>query len=609
MIESAPAGRRRWIPAPLWLAALASLSILNQGYRVYCDNHALQLPLIQRTLDAGLFPGDPFVDTLTDYVSWFWWGVAYLARLVDLEALLFVLFASTRLLLVVSCARLGAALAPGSPTAAFGAAALASLAPESILGDGNLTEVYFEQSSLFMPLFLLALASLLEGRSLRFVLLWGLAFLVNPMYGVWAGLFFAGTYLADPQRPQLRRLLKVSPIFFLMVTPIVVHGLRALSRPKPASDLWAWEIRLLNSPHLAPSTWYPAQFRAFALFVLLALSVGLLMRRRDSRAWSLAAAWSLLAMVFLGLGLAVGGSDRWLEIMVLQPVRATDFSYLAAGVLIVATTAGLAVEKLAPFGPLWFTLCFAATGHLLSPAFRDHALWPFLVSGLLASAYLATRERRARRGAAAGLPSSGEATSRSGPVDPHRSRAPAIVALAAVAGLVAALGGLAQRARDRGDLLESLYRRPDPQLVEIADWARTSTAADAVFLHDPISWEWAQFRYLAQRPVYATWKDASAVLWAPAYAEEWSRRFAAFGFRGRWRDRWDISRRGEIRKIRQSLRYRYKRLTDADLQAMRSEFRIDYWISPVGAGSALSVAFATADYKVLEVDPGPQRHP
>ena len=565
------------------LVALVAISVVNTGYRYFCDNHALQLPLVEKILDPGLFPNDPFVETLTDYESWVWWIIAKLSQIVDLKWVLLVSFLLTRCLLVYSCARVGAALVPDSPLAMFGAAALAALVPQSILGNGNLTEVYFEQTSLFVPLFMLALAYLLEGKAVRFYVFWALAFLINPMYGSWAGIFFLGTYLIDTNRPGFKVMLRTAPIFVLLVTPIVVQGFLALSQPKPDPGLWSWAIRLLNSPHLAPSTWPLAQFRDFALFGALVIAIGLLVRRSFPRVQSLTSMWTALACGFLTLGIVVGRTDRWLEILVLQPARATDLFYLSAGVAIVAATADLVVQRPTAVRILLFTGTFSATGYLLSPSFRHHAVWAMLLMGVVVAGLVAV-QRRWRP-------------------EIRIVRGPVWLAVSVMGVLMLAMfGSFQERAEKWRSREKALVRGPDAQIVAIADWARRSTAEDAIFFHDPIHWDWAQFRYLADRPVYATWKDASAVLWDPPYTEEWSRRFAAFGFRDQWRDRWDISKRGEIFRMRSSMRLRYNRLKPSDIRLMLRDFDIDYWIAPRKAWSKnYPVVFETEHFKVLKL--------
>jgi hypothetical protein len=67
-----------------------------------------------------------------------------------------------------------------------------------------------------------------------------------------------------------------------------------------------------------------------------------------------------------------------------------------------------------------------------------------------------------------------------------------------------------------------------PEITALADWARTSTPADAVFLF-PIdvrrSGVAGIFRARALRAVFVDWKGGGQVNYLPVLAEEWWRRW------------------------------------------------------------------------------------
>lgn len=579
----------RFAGAPIWLLFLTLVSILNSGYRYFCDNHALQIPRVQTILDPDRFPGDPFSETLPGFVSWVWWLVAQLSRGVDIEIVLLVFFLIGRLLLVYSCWRLGTTLFPQSRMAPVAGAFLASLVPQSILADGNLTEVYFEQTSFFMGFFMLALIELLLGRSFRFYLLWGIAFVVNPMYGSWAAFFFLVTFAFDSRRPTIGHLIKRSPAFLILALPILVSSLRVFMQPSPSRELSTWVNRLLNAPHLAPETWDSMVFWDFSWFAALMVAWALAGRGRGPRFSNLLLAWTGFAVLSLVIGIWASVSDWGVRLLPIQPARATDLFYLTAGVA-VAAAAGALVETRASIATATVaTVSWGTIALLLSPSFRQHTTWIFVlaavaVAGLVALlGFRSTSEQGRLRGFSRGVP---------------------LLAVCALLVLVTswtAYGSVEERFQAMGNAWAALYRGPNPQVSEIADWAKAATEPESVFLHDPIAWEWAQFRYLANRPVFVTWKDGSAVLWEPAYAAEWSDRFAAMGFRGRWRDRWDVTRKGEIRRIRRSLRYRHTQLGDGDLQRLGSRYRIDYWVAPRSMKTSWPVVFRTVDYQVIEV--------
>jgi hypothetical protein len=67
---------------------------------------------------------------------------------------------------------------------------------------------------------------------------------------------------------------------------------------------------------------------------------------------------------------------------------------------------------------------------------------------------------------------------------------------------------------------------------DAAVWARESTAPDAMFLvpqADTSTFSVIIFESLAHRLTWVDWKRGGAVMWAPSYYAEWSRRMAEVG--------------------------------------------------------------------------------
>ena len=566
----------RW----LWILALTGLSVVKTGYYVFYDNHATQLPLVFQLQEPRLFPADPFLGAMQGYMGWIWVAVARLGELVSLELILALLFLLTRWLLVYSSARLGSVLVPQSRWAPWLSALLMALGPYPILGDGTLVEVYWEQSSMFMPLFVLALALLLEGKPGRFCLLFGIAYLVNPLYGSWAGLFFGLTWLVDPSRIAWHRVIRFSPLFLLPALPVFLGGVDVLSQPEVDMNLWMWVNRLLISPHAFPETWPAVLFWRFLIFTGLVVAAGRILEGRRSRLSRLTLAWAALACAFLALApLAASGLSR--ALLVFQPARAAELFYLAGGVTVASVVAYLLESR---HGGVAYLSCVGALSslwYLLVPEFRDYAFLPSLLFGALGAVALWTIWRR------------------QGARD-RRWMAAAGVWLLFAAGLTVS-ASVARRIKHEGSVARAMYRLPIPDMVQLAEWAETNTAIDDVFFHDPVKWEWAQFRYLARRPVYTTWKDASAVLWDPSFATEWQSRFAAFGFRDELRDQWDLSQQGEVKRIRRSLMSHYLDLGDEQLREMADRYRIDYWIAPSWTASGFPEVARAGSFKVLDV--------
>src|SRR5437867_3087385 len=57
------------LPLPALTATLFLASLLVTECGVYCENHAVQVPLVRLLNDPGLYPGDPLAASLRLYPS------------------------------------------------------------------------------------------------------------------------------------------------------------------------------------------------------------------------------------------------------------------------------------------------------------------------------------------------------------------------------------------------------------------------------------------------------------------------------------------------------------------------------------------------------------
>jgi len=127
-------------------------------------------------------------------------------------------------------------------------------------------------------------------------------------------------------------------------------------------------------------------------------------------------------------------------------------------------------------------------------------------------------------------------------------------------------------------------------MLALTGWARENTTRDAVFLVHPT---WSEFRPLAQRPVFGTWKDGAAILWDRPYLAHWIARMQAFGL--------EPSSEVSAKEARAIIASGYAALTDDNVRELRHRYRVAYWVVPHGHPSAFPVAFETNLFLVLSV--------
>jgi hypothetical protein len=144
------------------------------------------------------------------------------------------------------------------------------------------------------------------------------------------------------------------------------------------------------------------------------------------------------------------------------------------------------------------------------------------------------------------------------------------------------------------NIKDSLIRKPDLFVSQVADWARKNTSIDSTFIIPPAWGTWEPFRGLSERSVFVAWKDGSAILWDRSFVKPWVDRLKAFGV--------DPLKPGSGGKnVGGRLNERYSSLTDNDVKKLGLNYGVKYWIVPLGHKSNFPVAFENKAYKVLEV--------
>lgn len=173
---------------PILLFFAAIFSVVYQGFNYGSNNNALQIPILQRAAHPELYPGDPYVATLDNYFSLFWWFLSRFSGVDDWPKVFLALHIATRWLTLLAFFAL-LRLVVSSPPAALAATAIlgvsVSLAGGSPVGCSELLMDYFNHSHIAAFLVLFAFALALRGRPYRGAIVAGLAFDINAFMGAW----------------------------------------------------------------------------------------------------------------------------------------------------------------------------------------------------------------------------------------------------------------------------------------------------------------------------------------------------------------------------------------------------------------------------------------
>jgi hypothetical protein len=476
------AGAMRPVQVRVAMWVLFAASLLISGWSAVCDNHAVQIPLVNWLNDPSLYPHDPFMAVLARYPSLLWPAVAFAARIFPLEGMLIALFLLERLFVLYAAGRLARAFAPRSGLAVVASMALFAFAVDSVLGRGTIVESYFEQTGLSIAFLLMAAAAFEESRPLGWALWLAAAFDVNPMYGSFALSYFGAAYVFDPERRRAWMTWGRSFGLFVAVASPAVYAAVAAGSIAPSNEAtWLTASRARCWHHFFP--FYPmsegaAGLAKFAVLLTVTLAVLTAGKRARPRLFRDGVVWSIVACVWLIDTYAAVYVLKSRHLMMQQPARATDVWICFVVIAAVAVAADWLERTTEPLTRL---------GRTIAPwiAPRVVALVLVLWVSLLGAASLGDR-----------IP---------------RSFAPA----------------------------DLVTWGPDPSVRQIAAWARANTPVDSVFLVSPgDDPDFEQFMGLSERSIFVNWEEGTALYWAPDYADEWTERLRALGY--------DVARSSEV---------------------------------------------------------------
>ncbi len=528
---------------------LALVRIFWTGYQFGVGNQSIQVPMLLRWADPGLFPKDLMLNATTaDYPSLFFRALALALPLVPLPHLYFGLHLLSTFAFFVSLFWLARAVS-GDEATAWIALGLLATGNHAALAGETLSSLGFTHTWAALPVALAALALAWRGRLLAAALLAGFLWNVHALTAAWLAAFLAAIALAETRRTGWRRLLTAAGAFLLSSAPTL---LPMLARRQAFGPEWLELTCLRSSEHIFPSSWWQVGAPDLPRFVLLGglgvLAAGLHGTETSRRK---VAAVGLAALFLLLLG-ALG--TEVFPLATLIRAQAFRSSGLLTVLLLVLVAGGIADAWRAPFAPAprgamaWVESASAAFVFLVLavPAFL-----PLLPTSLLLAALVALARGRlsAPRATLAGAAmlfalvasreihfplAAGPATL----LDGLRHLRPALPSLFWPAFAGAALMLLLDRlhvstaARIAGAVAGILAALllvvaawplatnldPENPWVEAQIWAREHTPVDALLL-TPI--RPGSFRIHSHRSVVAEWRDGTQMFFNAGFAHAW----------------------------------------------------------------------------------------
>ncbi len=312
-----------------------AVSLLITGYRWYCMNHAIQIPLIELLNDPTLYPTDIFADTRPSWVSYLWTLVAWLYRFIPLEPLLLGLFLIERAWIIFAAAYLAHTFAPRSHLAVIGAMAVIAYAPAPFIGGASVVQNYFEQTAFAIPFLLMAFAEFYRRRPIPTAIWLAVGFTLNCLYTFFTITYFLAVLILEWR--ELKKWIVPGIILLVLSVPTVLLTLSTYGKEADDPQLWM-DITLIRSAiHFDPLSWPIVQYLKHIL--LIAASVWALFLSRDEKLLKHGLAWTVVSIAWVAFAFATAYLINIPAFQEIHPARGAGIWMLLAFIFIVVAVA------------------------------------------------------------------------------------------------------------------------------------------------------------------------------------------------------------------------------------------------------------------------------
>jgi hypothetical protein len=490
-----PPRGREW--ALMALCGLLALAI--KGYNFAFNDQAVELPFVKYFMNPSLYPGDILFESVQTKAPFLWRGIALLAEIIPLPALILSLHLLTSALTIIGVWALAANLFRNRRSANLALVVVTLSVPmDYSLGLDPLRVVWPElvQRSVIFPLLVFAFVLALHRMLVPAMILAGLSFNIHPMNAGVAGLMiFAGALIDPKARRGLAMASVAGAVCALPILVTVALKPGSAGSAGPQAEQWFELLRLRMAPHLFPSTWALSRW----LGAVLVLAVGLrshLAVALDRVRHRTALAWFVVPVLLWLPGFLF--TEVWPVPLVIlaQLFRGTKLAIMV-GLLYFAHHQ---VLRMGTGRSTQVVVALVALG--VTPALWLEAL---PIAALLAVPHLLTRGPRE--------------------ADPRKARRPYAVALAGL--LLVLAGGAGMAVKDRAEAnWTNWWGGVEPQWRDAQVWVREHTPIDTMVLVPP---KRKGFRFFSERPIVGSLKDGGPHENNAANMIEWWQRMQALG--------------------------------------------------------------------------------
>jgi hypothetical protein len=439
-------------------------------------NNVFYVPIVLRYFQSTEGPHDPFHESLTGFVSWFWPILGIVATEQNIEALFVGGVILARALTILAIYFLITSASRRSWELALVVSLMSFIPwPQNLrVGGGEIFCAYLTHSQYAHALCIFSIALAVRQRWLTSVIICGVVANINIFLAFWTVVVIMGarTFLnhASDRRMYFRFLLVASTAFLLLASPTLYW---IFSQTTHEYKQFSFKKFLHNYyPH---HTYIHLRLREAVYYFLACLAV-LILWYRNFRVYCVLK--NLGSIFLIGLGVLLLGSfaaymTNSRMILNLHPLRFASVIAVVGASLFVAMLEKAKEESEGGRSNLW--------GADLSPTGLVQ-----LVGGTF------SRSNR------------------------HTVDSRGIKILFVVVGVLMLYGLVLFSVRGFVPHRNALYNNG----IAVQRWARLNTPPETLFY----SHNYDGFSTLSRRPVWWSWKEGAAVMWAPWFHEQWDTR-------------------------------------------------------------------------------------
>ena len=352
--------------------------------------------------------------------------------------------------------------------------------------------------ALAVPLLFCAIGFAAHGRDFAAGILASLAFLIHPptVYPFWTVYFVLTLWPGKPENMR-RRLSGWIPLLCATVLLLIAARYQAgigetqlfFARLDPLQE----KLQRTRASYNWISMWGADLIRQYVFLYAMSLLAFLRLRNVPLDLQFFLAGMPLVGILSMPVSYMLLEKMQWALIPQFQPMRAVLLVTAFAGILASIAGCRAAVERRLVEAVLWFALAYlipSQTRVLTVPTWNRALVIVALACAAAASVWAGSRRRWGREA----------------------------IAFTAIAAFFA-IPGLGR--------VKNYPKLANPELEQLAQWARSSTPKDAVFLFPGAGRDLypGMFRAEALRAVYVDWKGGGQVNYLKELGEQWWRRW------------------------------------------------------------------------------------